>query len=188
MRAALLATVLLAGCAGATGRIATSATEIRAHAESSRERFGRIGAGAASGSLDADAVGLDASEGAREQSSIIAATDEVVRALPGVRDIEPWWARLVAWALVALSALALALLLWMTGIGEILRRSLAALGLFIPARVRTEANLAADVVDESDPAQARELVAAMRASDPVFDEAFRRARRRGKGAGRAGAA
>lgn len=173
---AILALAALAGCASASGRIADSATAIRANAESSRARFDRIGAGAATGQPDPLAIGADAKAGAHEQGEIIRATEEVVRALPGIRDLEPWWAKLVAWALVALSVLGIALLLWMTGIGAFVKRVLAGLGLFIPAKVRTEASLAAAVIDESDPTQARELVAARRASDPVFDEAFRRAK------------
>jgi len=177
MRALLVSiTILAAGCSSASGRIADSATAIRAHAESSRTRFDRIGASADAGRLSAREVGRDARAGAYEQGEIIAATDAVVQALPGIRDLTPWWANVVVWVMVALSVLGVALLLWMTGVGAFVKRALAGLGLMIPARVQSEASLAADVMDKADPAQVRELVAAMRASDPVFDQAFRRAK------------
>jgi hypothetical protein len=172
---AILAMALVAGCS-ASGRIADSATAIRAHAESSRTRFDRIGASADAGSLNAREVGRDAKAGAHEQGEIIAATDAVVQALPGIRDLEPWWAKVVVWVMAALSVLGVALLLWMTGVGAFVKRALAGLGLMIPARVQSEASLAADVMDKAEPAQVRELVAAMRAADPVFDQAFRRAK------------
>ncbi len=181
---AILALAALAGCASASGRIADSATSIRAHAESSRTRFDRIGASADAGSLDARSVGRDAKAGAHEQGEIIAATDAVVQALPGIRDLEPWWAKVLLWAMVALSVLGIGLLLWMTGVGAFVKRALAGVGLLIPARVQSEASLAADVMDKGDPAQVRELVAAMRASDPVFDQAFRRAKQAKAGTAR----
>lgn len=174
---AILALAALAGCASASGRIADSATAIRAHAESSRTRFDRIGASAGAGTLDASEVGRDAKAGAHEQGEIIAATEAVVRALPGVRDLEPWWARVVVWTMGALAVLGVVLLLWMTGVGAFVKRALAGLGLLIPARVQSEASLAADVMDKGDPAQVRELVAAMRASDAVFDQAYIRAKK-----------
>jgi hypothetical protein len=157
-----------------TQRIADASGVIRANATESKQRFERIDANA---ETDPKAVRADAKAGKREQVAILAASEEIVRALPGVKDVTPWWATLLSWGLIALSVVGVVALLWMTGLGAFVKRLLAAVGLMIPAAERREANLAAKAIDYGSDVSVREWIAARRASDPMFDAAYRRERR-----------
>ncbi len=152
-------------------RIADASGVIRSNASESKARFERIEANA---DTDPPAVKADAKAGKREQVAILAASEEIVRALPGVKDVTPWWASLLSWGLIALSVIGVVALLWMTGLGAFVKRLLAAVGLLIPASERREANLAAKALDADNDVSVREWIAARRASDPMFDAAYRR--------------
>ena len=158
------------GCSDAQ-RIADASAVARTNAESSRGRFVWI----ADNATDASGVQAQAVEGVKEQAAIIAATEGIVRALPGVKDVTPWWANLIGWGLIALAIVGVVALLWMTGIGSFLRTLLASVAGFIPRRQRREADLAVKVMDEGSPEGIREYIAARRASDPVFDAAYSKA-------------
>jgi len=67
-----------------TQRIADASGVIRANATESKQRFERIDANA---ETDPKAVRADAKAGKREQVAILAASEEIVRALPGVKDV-----------------------------------------------------------------------------------------------------
>ena len=153
-------------------RIADASGVIRSNASESKARFERIEANADS---NPPAVKADAKAGKREQVAILAASEEIVRALPGVKDVTPWWASLLSWGLIALSVIGVVALLWMTGIGSFLRQLLASVGGMIPRRQRREADLAVKVMDEGSPEGIREYIAARRASDPMFDAAYSKA-------------
>jgi hypothetical protein len=157
-----------------TQRIADASGVIRANATESKQRFERIDANA---ETDPKAVRADAKAGKREQVAILAASEEIVRALPGVKDVTPWWATLLSWGLIALSVVGVVALLWMTGLGAFVKRLLAAVGLLIPAAERREANLAAKALETDSDVSVREWIAARRAADPMFDAAYRRERR-----------
>jgi hypothetical protein len=157
-----------------TQRIADASGVIRANATESKQRFERIDANA---ETDPKAVRADAKAGKREQVAILAASEEIVRALPGVKDVTPWWASLLSWGLIALSVVGVVALLWMTGLGAFVKRLLAAVGLLIPAAERREANLAAKALETDSDVSVREWIAARRAADPMFDAAYRRERR-----------
>ena len=158
------------GCSDAQ-RIADATTVARRNAESSHGRFVWIEGNA----TDVPGVKAQAAEGAKEQVAIIAATEGIVRALPGVKDVTPWWANLIGWGLIALAIIGIVALLWMTGIGSFLRQLLASVGGMIPRRQRREADLAVKVMDEGSPEGIREYIAARRASDPMFDAAYSKA-------------
>lgn len=170
-----VAASLLACCISCSDvqRIADASGVIRTNAESSKARFERIEGNPA----DPKAVQADARAGKAEQSRIIAASERIVRALPGVKDVTPWWANLLSWALIALSVIGMVALLWMTGLGAFVKRILAALGLFIPAAERREASLAAKALDGDSEVTMREWIAVRRSQDPMFDAAYRRAAR-----------
>ena len=157
-----------------TQRIADASGVIRANASESKARFERIEANA---DTNPPAVKADAKAGKREQVAILAASEEIVRALPGVKDVTPWWATLLSWGLIALSVVGVVALLWMTGLGAFVKRLLAAVGLLIPAAERREANLAAKALETDSDVSVREWIAARRAADPMFDAAYRRERR-----------
>jgi hypothetical protein len=65
---------------------------------------------------------------------------------------------------------AVAAILWQTGIGAAIR---VALG-WIPRPSLRDAALARDVMENSNPATIREYIAAKRASDPVWEAAWKR--------------
>ena len=141
-----VAASLLACCISCSDvqRIADASGVIRTNAESSKARFERIEGNPA----DPKAVQADARAGKAEQSRIIAASEKIVRALPGVKDVTPWWANLLSWALIALSVIGMVALLWMTGLGAFVKRILAAAG-GIDLRVvsRPQDALAAELLD-----------------------------------------
>jgi len=173
----IAAFVLVLGTIGCsdTQRIADASGVIRTSAESSKARFERVETSALAAN-DRQIV-TEARAGAKEQATIIGATEAIVRALPGVKDVTPWWATVLTYGLIALSVVGVVALLWMTGLGAFVKRLLAAVGLMIPAAERREANLAAKAIDYGSDVSVREWIAARRASDPMFDAAYRRERR-----------
>lgn len=172
MRAlAILAAFCAIGCSD-TQRIADASGVIRTNAESSRARFERIES--ASVAKNYGTIAPEAKAGKAEQGRIIAASEAIVRALPGVKDVTPWWATMLSWALIALSVIGMVALLWMTGLGAFVKRLLAALGLFIPSADRREASIAAKALDTDSEASLREWIAVRRTQDPYFDAAYRR--------------
>jgi len=159
------------GCSD-TQRIADASGVIRRNAESSKDRFERVETSALA-AKDRQ-VATEAKAGAKEQATIIGATEAIVRALPGVKDVTPWWATLLSYGLIALSVVGVVALLWMTGLGAFMKRLLAALGLMIPASERREANIAAKALNDDSDVTLREWIAVRRAQDPMFDAAYRR--------------
>ena len=159
------------GCSD-TQRIADASGVIRTNAESSKQRFHRVETSALA--ANDRQVATDARAGVKEQATIIGATEAIVRALPGVKDVTPWWATVLTYGLIALSVVGVVALLWMTGLGAFIKRLLAALGLLIPAAERREANIAAKALYDDNDATLREWIAVRRAQDPMFDAAYRR--------------
>ena len=90
--------------------------------------------------------------------------------LPNVEDQTPAWLSVVGWVAIAVVSVAAAIILWQTGIGTAIR---VAIG-WLPRKKVSDAELAAGMLDPNDPEDAREYVAARRASDPEFDAAWRR--------------
>jgi len=168
----LAATLFAAGCSPAA-RIADASGVIRSNAESSLDRFGRVETSALAAN-DRQIV-TEAREGAAEQRAIIGASQTIVSALPGVKDVVPWWATMLTYGALALAIVGIVAMLWMTGVGQFLRTLLASVGGFIPRRQRQDADLAAKVMDETSAEGIREYIAARRAADPMFDIAFRKA-------------
>jgi hypothetical protein len=94
--------------------------------------------------------------------------------LPGLEDRTPAWMETLVWVAVAVVAVAACVLLWQTGIGTAIR---VAIG-WIPRKKANDADLAYRMMDPEDPEDAREYVAARRASDPEFDAAWRRIKKK----------
>lgn len=94
--------------------------------------------------------------------------------LPGTQDRVPAWMSLAGWIAIAVISVAVVIVLWQTGIGTAIR---VAIG-WLPRRKVVDAELASGMLDPSDPENAREYVAARRASDPEFDAAWRRIKRK----------
>ena len=95
-------------------------------------------------------------------------TNQISTAVSQVKDIVPFWG-LVQWALGAVVAVAVVVLLFQTGIGTAIRLAIN----WIPRRVQSEADLARQVMSSEDPTTVRELIAAKRAASPLFNAAFK---------------
>lgn len=97
---------------------------------------------------------------------------EIHDTLPGVKDRVPEWVNVLLWGAVAVVVAGIAVILWQTGLGTAVR---VAIG-WIPRNTRQDAELAAAMMDPEKTEDAREYIAARRASNPLFDSAFRKAR------------
>jgi hypothetical protein len=95
--------------------------------------------------------------------------------IPHLEDKTPVWLSTLWWAAAAVALIAVAVILWQTGLGTAVR---VAIG-WLPRRKVQDANLAAGMLDPDKPEDAREYVAARRASDPEFDAAWRRLHKKG---------
>ena len=96
--------------------------------------------------------------------------------LTKVQDITPAWLSTLKWWGIAVAVGGIAFLVWQSGIGTAIR---VAVG-WLPRRKVAQAELAVDMLDPDRPEGEREYVAAMRAQDPEFDAAFRKAQTRRK--------
>ena len=94
--------------------------------------------------------------------------------IPHMEDRTPQWVSALLWGGIAVASVAVVIVLWQTGIGTAIR---VAVG-WLPRRKVNDAELAAGMLDASSPEDAREYVAARRASDPEFDAAWRRLKKR----------
>ena len=160
MRAACASCVLalvLLGCS-ATQKVSENANEIR------KESNALIGHGRQTG--DKEVV-------ARAERIYVLAAD-IHERIPDLEDRTPQWLSALAWAGGSVVAVAVVIVIWQTGIGTAIR---VAVG-WLPRRKVNDAELAAGMLDPKDPEDAREYVAARRASDPEFDAAWRRLKRK----------
>ena len=162
VRQAIILAVLTAGCS-ATKEIASSASVAASAAHSISERASFIAANSTQPEIVAAAVVIKG-----DTAVILHEVSQISTAVAGVKDIVPFWG-LVQWALGAVVAVALVVLLFQTGLGTAIRLALG----WIPRRVQNEADLAGKMLSD-DPATAREFVAAKRASDPLFAAAWGR--------------
>ena len=96
--------------------------------------------------------------------------------LTQVQDITPAWLSILRWWGIGVAVAGIAFLVWQSGIGTAMR---VAIG-WLPRKKVTQAELAVDMLDPNRPEGDREYVAAMRAQDPEFDAAFRKAQTRRK--------
>lgn len=164
--------VLVAGCKSPTAQIAKDANQVSTLAQSSKERFIRIDEATKTEVIDVASIQADAAAGTKEQDTIVDLTKSTLVALTKVEDEVPWWASLLSYVMVTLSIIAICFILWYTGLGTLLKSIFYSLGLFIPKAKLEQAELAKKTLDESDPVTPREMVAALRASDPAFDAAY----------------
>jgi hypothetical protein len=158
--------VLIACAACSPSRaIAVSATEAQERAGTIARLATHIGTVSTDPEVVAEAASI-----VIEAQRIEKAAGAIHKALPGVEDQTPWWGALLGWMALAAALAALAAILWQTGIGSAIR---VALG-WIPRPALRDAALARDVLDTSNPATIREYIASKRASDPVWEAAWKR--------------
>jgi hypothetical protein len=96
--------------------------------------------------------------------------------LSGVEDRTSDWQRMAIWIAAAVSLVAIAFILWSSGLGTAVRLALN----WIPRRQTATAEMAVSMLDPARPESEREFVAVARASDPLLDAAFRRASKQRK--------
>ena len=152
-----LACLLLVGCS-ASQRIAERATEIREHADEIIVATDRI-----------DYNGAEVEQIRSSAVAIREAVGDIHTALPRVTDRTPWWADLLRWLAIAAAGAAAVWILTASGVLGAVR---AALG-WIPRRKVTEAEMMAATLAQDKPETVRELVAMLRAQDPLLDKAMR---------------
>jgi len=152
---AVITVLLLAGCSPVS-RIANNTNEIRTQAQLLADHGMAIN----------DPVVVT---GATRIDTLAAG---IHVALGGVEDKTPAWMSMLTWIAVAAVVVAVCVILWQTGIGTFVRIAIG----WLPRRQRQDADLAAGMLDPSKPEDAREYIAARRASDPYFDAAFKKAR------------
>ena len=156
MRCLLLGSVLLmAGC-DPVQRIAVNTNEIRAEAQELSKHGTEVG----------DSFVVDRAQ------RIDGLAAGIHKELPKVQSKPSDLMDLLKWGAIAAVLIAVAVILWQTGIGTALR---AVLG-WIPQRTRNDAKLAASVLNEEKPENVREWIAAKRA-DPVWNRAFEEAQK-----------
>jgi hypothetical protein len=105
---------------------------------------------------------------------IIGESADIAKAAGNITDITPWWADMISYGFIALAIIGVCVLLWYTGIGGLIKKTVYSLGLFIPDKKIQQAKLLAEVKDEEDPTTIREAIAAFRAQDPAFDAAYKK--------------
>lgn len=100
--------------------------------------------------------------------------------LGGIQDRTPSWVTAIMYGGAAIIAVAVVVVLWQTQLGTLIR---VAIG-WLPRRKVSQAELAVDMLDPNRPEGDREFVAALRAQDPEFDAAYRKAQTRRKNVSR----
>lgn len=172
--------IIISGCllsCSPTARIAQSNVDINNAAQRSMSRFQTINKETVKPVPNISLIATESKVGAREQESILKQTNDISVQLTKVEDSVPWWASLIQWVMICLSVLGSGFLLWYLGLGKLTQKLFNNLGLMIPERKKTAAKL----LDESlsSPEKVREAIAAMRASDPTFDAAYRKVHKKG---------
>jgi len=152
-----LIALVMCGCS-ASQRIAERATEIREHADEIIVATDRI-----------DYNGEEVKQIRSNAEAIRKAVGDIHTALPNVTDRTPWWADVIRWLALAAAGAAAVWLLTASGILGAVR---AALG-WIPRRQIDTAEMMSATLAHDKPETVRELVAMMRAQDPLLDKAMR---------------
>ena len=152
---AVIILVLLAGCSPVS-RIANNTNEIRTQAQLLADHGMAIN----------DPVVVT---GATRIDTLAAG---IHIALGGVEDKESAWLNTVWMIAAAAIVVGVCYLLWSSGLGTMIRLAIG----WLPRKQRQDADLAASMLNPSKPEDAREYIAARRASDPYFDAAFKKAR------------
>jgi len=120
---AILASLTLAagGCSSERA-IAHQSNQIVQTATSSRGRFVWIADESTKPTPNLAGINETALAGAQEQQTIVESAATIIYNLPGVRDVTPFWAELLVWALIAVSGVGVVVIAMQTGIPTMIGR------------------------------------------------------------------
>jgi len=104
-----------------------------------------------------------------EAQAIKEATKTIHESIAGVQDVVPAWMILIQWILIVAAISGGIFLLSASGLLTVIRLAIN----WIPRPKRVEASLAAAALDPAQAESTREWIAAKRASDPLFDRAYK---------------
>jgi len=187
---ALVGALFLTGCSSAKQAIGSSAQRVNVQAASSKRSASQIielaEASKTLESIQADPIALDTQDqiialsGAivSEQSDIQSTTVEIQSNLHRVEDSTPWWARLMSNLAIAGIVIGIIVLLWQTGLGMLIKRVVWSLGMFIPKATMRSAEADLKMLDRNNEMAQREAVAIRRTSDPAYEAARKKIKRR----------
>lgn len=172
----MILSLLLAGCAPAscshTAEITKAATTVNQLATESKVKAQEIAASAASDAPDLPAIVEKASQIASAMSSIQSECQTIAISAGNVDDKQSQWVTLIEYVSIAVGLIALCVLSWYWGIGNLLRPLFAKIGTaFASDQKKSEAKLAKDLLEGK--ATPSELVAVMR-QDPMKNELFKK--------------
>ena len=151
-----IAGLLLGGCVSASSNIAKAGERIQDLASSSEQRF----------------INHGDTSGAKEQRQIQDIIQGVQVDLTEVQDSVPYWVSAIQEGLLVILGILVVVILWQSGVGLLLRRVIG----WIPSKTSRKADMINSVLDNGKGESTRELVAAMRAEDPLLDQALRKMR------------
>lgn len=119
--------VMCASSCSSSHQIAASSNDISQAAHNSRGRFVWIADEAIKPAPNLPGIHITALEGIEEQDTIIKSAARIVYALPGVKDITPFWAELLVWCMVFLSLIGVVIVLLHSGLVGVIQRLFARL-------------------------------------------------------------
>ena len=117
---------------------------------------------------------MDIKTAHKHAHNILGESTDIAGAVGNVKDVTPWWGEMLSYGFIALAIIGVCVLLWYTGVGTLIQKTVYSLGLFIPEKKIQQAKVLAEAKDETDPTTIREAIAVMRASDPAFNAAYKK--------------
>ena len=117
---------------------------------------------------------MDIKTAHKHAHNILGESADIAGAVGNVKDVTPWWGEMLSYGFIALAIIGVCVLLWYTGVGTLIQKTVYSLGLFIPEKKIQQAKVLAEAKDETDPTTIREAIAVLRASDPAFNAAYKK--------------
>lgn len=167
---------VLCSCRSPVQDLARDANKVQTLATSSKERFQAIDSVTRNELIDVETIQLNATEGIKEQETIISITKDTLVNLTKVEDKVPWWSTMIVYVMVGLSILGSCFLLWYLGLGHLTKALFIRLG-WISSRKMDQASLLTEALDKSSKTTVEEAVAVLRAEDPELNQAFKKIKR-----------
>tara|TARA_R100001015_G_C4634444_1_gene200962 strand:+ start:3692 stop:4207 length:516 start_codon:yes stop_codon:yes gene_type:complete len=165
---------LVSGCSGVQ-KISNRATNIGETARSSQTRFETIEEEASKTELiDHSLIVSEASQGAKEQATIVKSVNDIIKTIPNIEDSVPWWATLMQYGFVAAAIFGVLALLWYLGLGYPIKALMRNFSSLIPSNKKSAARLLVKANDSESKTTVREMIAVLRATDPDFNAAYKK--------------